>query len=161
MVLYTVWYHLYNLKKHEKHPWRTVTFSNTQSKSSTPPPLLHGCFSRFFKLYKWYQIAQSIAFNGHKPLAFFANKSITDVWYGPKTCLKFHMPNVFKINTKVTIRIGLPFVGLKNRHAIDSSRAFIVYFEQINHMKIVFVFLTLRMTFFSLHCLFIFFILDI
>ena len=70
------------------------------------------------------------------------------------------MPNVFKINTKVTIRIGL-FVCLENRHAIDRSRAFIVHFEQINHMKIVFAFLTLRMTFFSLHCLFIFFILDI
>ena len=25
--------------------------------------LLHGCFSRFFKLYKWYQIAQSVSFS--------------------------------------------------------------------------------------------------
>ena len=25
--------------------------------------LLHGCFSRFFKLYKWYQTAQSITYD--------------------------------------------------------------------------------------------------
>ena len=22
-----IWYHLYNLKKHEKHPWRSATFN--------------------------------------------------------------------------------------------------------------------------------------
>ena len=25
--LWPIWYHLYNLKKREKHPWRSVTFS--------------------------------------------------------------------------------------------------------------------------------------
>ena len=39
-------------KKHEKHPWRSVTFT----KSNTPPWV----FFMFFKLYKWYQIAQNI-----------------------------------------------------------------------------------------------------
>ena len=34
-------------KKREKHPCRNVKVK-----------LLHKCFSRFFKLYKWYQIAQ-------------------------------------------------------------------------------------------------------
>ena len=33
-------YHLYNLKKGKKHPWRIVTFI-------TKVRLLHGCFSRF------------------------------------------------------------------------------------------------------------------
>ena len=31
--------------------------------------LVHGCFSRFFKLYKWYKIAQSIIYNIVNPLA--------------------------------------------------------------------------------------------
>ena len=40
-------------KKREKHPWRSVTFS---TKSNTPSWV----FFTFFKLYKWYQIAQNI-----------------------------------------------------------------------------------------------------
>ena len=46
-------YHLYNLKKQEKHPWRGATFSkavsNAVSKVSCKlkVKLLHGCFSRF------------------------------------------------------------------------------------------------------------------
>ena len=40
-------------KKHEKHPWRSVTFS---AKGNTPP----WAFFTFLKLRKWYQIAQSI-----------------------------------------------------------------------------------------------------
>ena len=39
-------------KKHEKHPWRSVNFC----KINTPPWV----FFTFFKLYKWYQIAQRI-----------------------------------------------------------------------------------------------------
>ena len=42
-------------KKREKKPWRSVTFSKVAG-FSTPPCL----FLTFFKLYKWYQIAQSI-----------------------------------------------------------------------------------------------------
>ena len=38
-------------KKREKYSWRSVTFS----KKVTLP---HGVFFTFFKLYKWYQIAQ-------------------------------------------------------------------------------------------------------
>ena len=47
-------------KKHEKHPWRSVTFSKACNiaKSNTPPWL----FFTFLKLYKWYKIAQSIAY---------------------------------------------------------------------------------------------------
>ena len=41
-------------KKREKHPWRSVTFS----KSNTPPWVLF----TFFKLYKWYQIEQNITY---------------------------------------------------------------------------------------------------
>ena len=45
--LCAIWYHFYNLKKHEKHPWRSVNFSKVVTfslvkawnftKSSTPP----------------------------------------------------------------------------------------------------------------------------
>ena len=41
-------------KKREKHPRRSVTFS----KNNTPLQV----FFTFFKLYKWYQIAQSVAY---------------------------------------------------------------------------------------------------
>ena len=34
--LCAIWYHLYNLKKREKHPWRSVTFSKVPGQS------LHG-----------------------------------------------------------------------------------------------------------------------
>ena len=37
-------------KKREKHPWRSVTFSKVAG----------WVFFKCFKLYKWYQIAQSI-----------------------------------------------------------------------------------------------------
>ena len=55
-------------KKREKHPWRSVNFSKLQAspcnftKINTPPWV----FFTFFKLYKWYQIAQHTTFvNGN------------------------------------------------------------------------------------------------
>ena len=39
------------IKKREKHPWRSVTFKKI-------PPWV---FFTFFKLYKWYQITQIIS----------------------------------------------------------------------------------------------------
>ena len=42
-MLGVIWYHLYNLKKREKQPWRSVTFT----KSITPPWV---CFSHFCKM---------------------------------------------------------------------------------------------------------------
>ena len=44
-------------KKREKHPWRSATFSNF-TKGNT----LAWVFFTFFKLYKWYQIAQRITY---------------------------------------------------------------------------------------------------
>ena len=48
--LYAIWYHLFNLKKREKQPWKSFTFSKFAgfracnfTKSNTP----YGCFSRF------------------------------------------------------------------------------------------------------------------
>ena len=55
-----MWYHLHNLKKREKHPWRSVSFSKgcNFTESNTPTWM----FFTFFKLYKWYQKAQSIGY---------------------------------------------------------------------------------------------------
>ena len=58
-----IWYHLYNLKR------ECVTFSNFAltcnfTKSNTPPWV----FFTFFKLYKWYQIAQNITYIHKKHL---------------------------------------------------------------------------------------------
>ena len=46
-------------KKREKHPWRSVTFSVTVTTKSKTPPWM---FFTFFKLYKWYEIAQSVSY---------------------------------------------------------------------------------------------------
>ena len=62
MTICAIWYHSYNFKKREKHPRRTVTFSKVAgnfTKSITPSWV----FFTFFKLYKWYQIAQSISYD--------------------------------------------------------------------------------------------------
>ena len=53
VMLCAISYHLCNFKNVKKHPWRSVTFS---TKSNTPPWV----FFMFFKLHKWYQIAQLI-----------------------------------------------------------------------------------------------------
>ena len=61
----SIWCHLYNLKKREKQPWRIVTFSKVAdflTATLLKVTLLHGCFSLFLKLYKWYQITQIITY---------------------------------------------------------------------------------------------------
>ena len=65
VMLCAIWYHLYNLKNVKKHPWRSVAFSKVAvfTKSNIPPWV----FFSFFKLYKWYQIAQHI-FNSYEIL---------------------------------------------------------------------------------------------
>ena len=45
VMLCTIWYHLYNFKKCEKHPWRSVTFSKVAGLLKVT--LLHRCFSCF------------------------------------------------------------------------------------------------------------------
>ena len=57
MVIYVMRYDLVpfvQVKNREKHPWKSVNFN----KVNTPPWL----FFTFFKLYKWYQIAQRITY---------------------------------------------------------------------------------------------------
>ena len=46
-------------KKHENQPWRSFTFSNVAG-LLPKVTLLHGCFSHFLKLYRWYQFEQRI-----------------------------------------------------------------------------------------------------
>ena len=54
-MLCAIWYHLYNLKKREKHPWRSGGGVLLLLWVLLKVTVLHGCFSCFFKLYKWYQ----------------------------------------------------------------------------------------------------------
>ena len=56
-------------KKREKHPWRSVICSKAcnLTKSNTPPLV----FLMFFKLYKWYQIAQNITYFSTFSMYFF------------------------------------------------------------------------------------------
>ena len=54
-MLCAIWYHLYNLQKCKKHAWMGDTFSKVAGYN---PPWVFFTF----KLYKWYQIAQSITY---------------------------------------------------------------------------------------------------
>ena len=57
-------------KKHEKHPWRSVTFSKACNFTKSNGPLW--VFFTFLKLFKWYQIAQSITCIQLKFLSFLS-----------------------------------------------------------------------------------------
>ena len=46
-------------KKREKHPRRSIPFSEVAAAAFDFPPWV---FFMFFKLYKWYQIVQSVSF---------------------------------------------------------------------------------------------------
>ena len=53
---------LVRFKKREKHPWRIVTFSKVAGFNFTKSNTLPWVFFTFFKLHKYYQIAQSITY---------------------------------------------------------------------------------------------------
>ena len=55
------------LKKSDKHPWRSVTF-----RSNTPGWV----FFTFFRLYKWYQIGQSISYLLYDMISYFFSYSL-------------------------------------------------------------------------------------
>ena len=56
------WYHLYKLKNVENTLRGVLLLVKLQTWSLKMLALLHRCFSRFLKFYKWYQIAQNITF---------------------------------------------------------------------------------------------------
>ena len=47
-------------KKHEKYPWRSADFSKDATCNFTKINTSPWVFFTFFKLYKWYQIAECI-----------------------------------------------------------------------------------------------------
>ena len=79
-MLCAIWYHFYKLKN-LKNTHGGVTFKPA---TLLKVALLHGCFSRFFKLYKWYQIAQRIVDKS------FSSRST--VFWPLKSNQCFHVP---------------------------------------------------------------------
>ena len=73
--LYTIWYHLYNSKSAKN----TLEECYFQQRCRVKPAtllkviLFHGCFSSFFILYKWYQIAQCITYVSSTTQIFIFN----------------------------------------------------------------------------------------
>ena len=68
-------------KKRGKHPLRNFNFSKVAGlKPATllKLTLLHGCFSRFFKLYKWYQIAQRTTYVSINPICLRPERNRKD-----------------------------------------------------------------------------------
>ena len=57
-MLCTIWYHLYNLNSVKNTHGGMLLLLKV-----TP---LHGCFSHFFLMQKWYDIVQSVAYNQPK-----------------------------------------------------------------------------------------------
>ena len=71
-----IWYHLYNLKNVKNIHWGVLILLNF-TKINTPPWV----FFTFFKLYKWYQIAQRITYPNIQPEVFL-DKARGRVYYG-------------------------------------------------------------------------------
>ena len=61
-------------KKHEKHPWRSVTFACNFTKGNTPPWL----FFTFFYLLKWYEIVQRVTYVLYLLSYFYLGNSIRE-----------------------------------------------------------------------------------
>ena len=82
-----IWYHLHNLKIKNVHEgvlllvkFQALVWNFT--KSNTPPWV----FLTFLKLYKWYQIGQSITYFTRPPLYFnmFYTKKVNEMFYRTK-----------------------------------------------------------------------------
>ena len=57
VMFFAIWYHFYDLKNVKNTHGGVLFLVKLQAKT-----LLHGCFSHFLNLYKWYQIAQRITY---------------------------------------------------------------------------------------------------
>ena len=78
-----IWYHLYNLKNVKNTHGGVLLFVKLQTKPATllvKVTLLYGCSSRFFKFYKWCQIAQHINSHVHTRLTTFHVSWICLLW---------------------------------------------------------------------------------
>ena len=71
VMFYAIWHHLYNLKNVKNNHGGGLLLVKLQALLKVT--LLHGCFSRFFKLYKWHQIAQRITFCQVFPLCYLCS----------------------------------------------------------------------------------------
>ena len=77
---YLIWYHLYNLKKREKHPWRSDTFSEVA-----------GFWYQIVLVPFWYQIAQSIK---NVTCSLIETKLVRS-WQGAVKILWRHINDIF------------------------------------------------------------------
>ena len=68
VMFYAIWHHLYNLKNVKNNHGGALLLVKLQALLKVT--LLHGCFSRFFKLYKWHQIAQRISLSSISSVLF-------------------------------------------------------------------------------------------
>ena len=68
VMFYAIWHHLYNLKNVKNNHGGVLLLVKLQALLKVT--LLHGCFSRFFKLYKWHQIAQRISLSSISSVLF-------------------------------------------------------------------------------------------
>ena len=68
VMFYAIWHHLYNLKNVKNNHGGVLLLVKLQALLKVT--LLRGCFSRFFKLYKWHQIAQRISLSSISSVLF-------------------------------------------------------------------------------------------
>ena len=116
-----IWYILQS-KKREKPPWRSVPFRKVAGFSKTLPWV----FFKFFKLYKWYQIAQRItysvclhsefshSFYAHSYLCFFFN-FVTQGGIAMNCIFKMSLTSFIRI-----FRMNLP-TFIRTTESISSS----------------------------------------
>ena len=63
MIRCAIWYHLYNLKNVKNIDGGVLLLVKLKTSNFTKSNTLPSVFSRFLKLYKWYQIVQNITCN--------------------------------------------------------------------------------------------------
>ena len=83
-------------KNVKKHSWRCVTFSNTPQ----------WVFFTFFKLYKWYQIAQNIASGSRDMLKFNFSEKGLGLVSPQNVCVWFFKNDVSHITDQISFLIA-------------------------------------------------------
>ena len=120
---------LVQFKKHEKQPWRSVTFSKVT--------LLYDSFSRFLKSYKRYQIAQRITYitseqfcdilcinllpSSYNELILRLTPGFNEVKLY-KDLIRRFLQLFFEVRSKIEQEMRLKITVVDNNHQFDSLR---------------------------------------
>ena len=126
---WAIWYHFYNLKSVKKYPWRSVTFSKVEAtacnftKSNTPP----------WVFFKFLSCTNSKKSRKASYITFIYQ------YYTKATIY------LFQVNTRKRCKICSKLsIKTSERRHYRRSGVFIINFEHISYLFLVFLLLTLN-----------------